>query len=106
MANANFFVEEVLRLVTTAKKPIHGLVLDVTGIDYVDYTAAKMLLQVRSELNKRGVTVVSAAISADAIDSLRRYGLVGDDLDKRVYPTIDAAITALDARDNPAAPAH
>jgi MFS superfamily sulfate permease-like transporter len=105
-ANANFFVEEVLRLVTTAKKPIHGLVLDVTGIDYVDYTAAKMLLQVRSELNKRGVTVVSAAISADAIDSLRRYGLAGDDLDKRVYPTIDAAITALDARDNPAAPAH
>ena len=65
-----------------------------------------MLLQVRNELNKRGVTVVSAAISADAIDSLRRYGLAGDDLDKRVYPTIDAAITALDARDNPAAPAH
>ena len=104
-ANANFFVEEVLRLVTTAKKPIHGLVLDVTGIDYVDYTAAKMLLQVRSELNKRGVTVVSAAISADAIDSLRRYGLVGDDLDKRVYPTIDAAIAALGARGNAVATA-
>jgi high affinity sulfate transporter 1 len=105
-ANASFFVEEILRLVTTAKNPIHGLVLDVTGIDYVDYTAAKMLLQVRSELNKRGVTVVSAAISADAIDSLRRYGLAGDDFDKRVYPTIDAAVVALGARSNPATAPH
>jgi hypothetical protein len=65
-----------------------------------------MLLQGRSELNRRGVTVVSAAISADAIDILRRYGLAGDDFDKRVYPTIDAAIIALGARDNPAAAAH
>jgi anti-anti-sigma regulatory factor len=60
------------------EKPIHGLVLELTGIDDVDYTAAKMLLQVRSELNKRGVTVVSVAISADAIDNLRRYCLAGD----------------------------
>ena len=63
-----------------------------------------MLLQARSELNKRGVSVVSAAVSADAIDNLRRYGLGGDDLDKRVYPTIDAAMTALGAQGNPAKP--
>jgi high affinity sulfate transporter 1 len=99
-ANASFFVEEILRLVTTGKKPVHGLVLDLSGIDDVDYTAAKMLLQVRSELNKRGVTVASAAISADAIDNLRRYGLAGDEFDKRVYPTIDAAIAAFGARGN------
>ena len=99
-ANANFFAEEILRLVTTAKTPIHGFVLDLTGIDYIDYTAAKMLLQVRGELNKRGVTVVSAAVSADAIDNLRRYGLAGDDFNKRVYPTINAAIAALGARGN------
>lgn len=105
-ANASFFVEELLRLVNVAKKPIHGLVLDLTGIDDVDYTAAKMLLQVRGELNKRGVTVVSAAVSADAIDNLRRYGLAGDDFNKRVYPTIDAAITALGARSNPATAAQ
>ena len=67
--------------------------------------AAKMLLQVRSELNKRGVTVVSAAVSADAIDNLRRYGLAGDDFNKRVYPTIDAAIAALGARGNAVATA-
>jgi SulP family sulfate permease len=99
-ANANFFVEEILRLATTAKTPIHGFVLDLTGIDDIDYTAAKMLLQVRGELNKRGVTVVSIGISADAISNLRRYGLAGDDFDKRVYPTIDAAIAALGARGN------
>jgi MFS superfamily sulfate permease-like transporter len=91
-ANASFFVEEILRLVTTAKTPIHGLVLDITGIDDVDYTAAKMLLQVRSELAKLGVSVVSVAVSTDAIDCLRRYGLAGE---KKAYPTIDEAIAAL-----------
>jgi len=96
-ANAGFFVEEILRLVTTATKPIHGLVLDVAGINDVDYTAAKMLLQVRSELTKLGVSVVSVAVSADAIDYLRRYGLAGD---KKVYRTIDEAIAALGARGN------
>jgi MFS superfamily sulfate permease-like transporter len=99
-ANANFFVEEILRLVTTAKTPIRGLVLDLTGIDDIDYTAAKMLLQVRGELNKRGVTVVSVIISADAIDNLRRYGLAGEDFDKMVYPSIDAAVAALGTKGN------
>jgi sulfate permease, SulP family len=105
-ANASFFVEEILRLVTTAKTPIHGLVLDLTGIDDIDYTAAKMLLQVRGELNKRGVTVVSVAISADAIDNLRRYGLAGDDFDKRIYPTVDAAVGALGTQGNALTPAQ
>jgi len=41
--------------------------------------------------------VVSVAVSADAIDYLRRYGLAGD---KKVYPTIDEAIAALGARGN------
>jgi MFS superfamily sulfate permease-like transporter len=103
-ANASFFVEEILHLVTSAKEPIHSLVLDITGIDDVDYTAAKMLLQGRSELNRRGVTVVSVAISADAIAHLRRYGIAADDFDNRVYPTIDAAITALGARRNAVTP--
>jgi MFS superfamily sulfate permease-like transporter len=101
-ANASFFAEEILRLVTTAKESIHGLVLDITGIDDVDYTAAKMLLQVRSELSKLGVSVVSVAVSADAIDYLHRYGLAGD---KKVYSTIDEAIAALSARGNAVAPA-
>jgi len=96
-ANASFFAEEILRLVTTAKTPIHGLVLDVTGIDDVDYTAAKMLLQVRNELTKLGVSVVSVAVSADAIDYLRRYGLAGD---RKVHGTIDEAIAAVGAQGN------
>jgi hypothetical protein len=55
-----------------------------------------MLLQVRGELNKGGVTVVSVAISVDAIDKLRRYGLAGDDFDL----TVDAAVTAVSGRGN------
>jgi hypothetical protein len=42
------------------------------------------------------------AVSPDAIDYLRRYGLAGD---KKVYPTIDEAIAALDAPGNAVTPA-
>jgi MFS superfamily sulfate permease-like transporter len=101
-ANAGFFVEEILRLVTAATKSVHGLVLDVTSINDVDYTAAKMLLQVRAELTKLGIAVVSVAVSKDAIDNLQRYGLAGD---KKVFPTIDAAIAGLRTSDNMVTPA-
>jgi MFS superfamily sulfate permease-like transporter len=70
-------------------------VLDTTGIDNVDYTAAKMLLQTRSELVRRGVTVASVAVSSDVIAELRRYGLGGDGGESRIFSTVAAAVAAL-----------
>lgn len=52
--------------------------LDASGIDNVDYTAAKMLLQVRDELTKRGIAFASVATSDGVLDDLRRYGLTGE----------------------------
>src|SRR6516165_8460368 len=77
-ANANLFMEEILHLVSAAKEPIHTLVLDASGINDVDYTAAKMLLQIRTELTKLGVAVRSVASSDAVVDNIRRYGLADD----------------------------
>jgi len=101
-ANAGLFGEEIIRLVAAAKTPIHGLVLDTTGIDNVDYTAAKMLIQTKSDLVRRGVTVASVAVSTEVIAELRRYGLGGDDRESRIFPTVEAAIAALSPPDSPA----
>jgi high affinity sulfate transporter 1 len=91
-ANAGLFMEEILRLVSTAKEPIRALVLDASGINDVDYTAAKMLLQLRTELEKRQIAVGLVATSDGVLDDVRRYGL-GDK--GNLYPTVDAAVSAL-----------
>jgi MFS superfamily sulfate permease-like transporter len=100
-ANSNLFMEEILHLVSAAKEPIHTLVLDASGINDVDYTAAKMLLQIRTELTKLGVAVRSVATSDGVVDNLRRYGLADDK--GNIYPTVDAAISAVRESGNAAA---
>ena len=65
-------------------------VLDASGIDDVDYTAAKMLLQIK--LAKRGIAIAAVATSDGVLDNLRRYG-IGDK--GGLYPTVDAALAAL-----------
>jgi sulfate permease, SulP family len=90
-ANANLFMEQILHLVSATEKPIRAVVLDASGIDNIDYTAAKMLLELRKELTKRGVTFSTVATFDSVLDDLRRYGLADD----YAYPTVDAALTAL-----------
>jgi sulfate permease, SulP family len=102
-ANASLFMEEVLGLVSSAKEPIRAMVLDASGIDEVDYSAAKMLLQLRGELLKRNIALASVATSDGVVESLRRYGLVAGPGGRGVHATVDGAIAAVTA---PADPAH
>src|SRR5262245_10669455 len=88
-ANASLFMEEVLRLVSTGNEPIRTLVFHASAINDVDYTAAKMLLQLRTELEKRGIAMASVATHHGVLDDLRRYGVIG--ARGNVYPTLDAA---------------
>jgi high affinity sulfate transporter 1 len=90
-ANANLFMEQILHLVSAAEKPIRAVILDASGVDNVDYTAAKMLLEVRKELAKRDIAFSTVATFDGVLDDLRRYGLADD----HAYPTVDAALTAL-----------
>jgi sulfate permease, SulP family len=90
-ANANLFMEQILHLVSATEQPIRAVVLDASGIDNVDYTAAKMLLEVRRELARRNIAFSTVATFEGVLDDLRRYGLADD----RAYATVDAALTAL-----------
>jgi sulfate permease, SulP family len=96
-ANASHFMQEVLTLVTDTAAPVRGLVLDASGIDDVDFSAGKMLLQVRAELAKRDVQTTIANASDALLPALRRYGLGGSD-GGGIFPSLDAAVAALDAR--------
>jgi sulfate permease, SulP family len=101
-ANASRFADELIGLVANAGQPVRAIILDASGIDSVDYSAAKMLLQTRAELGKRGVGVVTVATPDGVLDDLRRYGLGG--ADARLFPTLDAAFDAI--RESAVTPGH
>lgn len=94
-ANASLFMEEVLGLVASSKEPIRAVVMDASGIDGVDYSAAKMMLQLKGELLKRKIALASVAASDGVVECLRRYGMVGGPGGHGVHPTVDAAIAAV-----------
>jgi hypothetical protein len=70
-------------------------VLDTSGIDDVDYTAAKMLLALRSELARHGVAVEVVTPHHTVMEGLRRYGLGAIGGRREIYPTAKDALAAL-----------
>ena len=102
-ANASRFAEELLSLVANAGQPLRAVILDASGIDNVDYSAAKMLLQTRAELRKLGVGLMAVGTEDGVLGDLRRYGLSGADAE--LFPTLDVALAAIVGRSGAPAPA-
>jgi high affinity sulfate transporter 1 len=96
-ANASLFMEEILHLALEGNERISGLVLDATTIDGVDYTSAKMLLQLRDELATHNIVVAAVACHHHLLKKLRRYGIGTQGGAAEVYPTVDDALAALRA---------
>jgi MFS superfamily sulfate permease-like transporter len=94
-ANAGRFMEDILRLALGGNERVHTLVLDTSGIDDVDYTAAKMLLQLRSELARHRVAVEVVTSHHTVLEKLRRYGLGVAGSRREIYPTANDALAAL-----------
>jgi SulP family sulfate permease len=95
-ANASRFMEEVLGLTTQAGKPLRWIVLDASGIDNIDFTAAKTWIQLRAELDHRGIGVAAVATPEGVLETLKRYRTEGA-ASSPIYPSVDAAIDALTA---------
>ena len=101
-ANASRFMTEVLKLVTDAQTPVRWVVIDASEINNIDYTAGKTLLQLRDELDRRGVGIASVAVPEGVHDELERYHSLGgpSETRKEIFLTVDDAVNAL--RDAPA----
>ena len=73
---------------------VRGVIVDAETTPFVDVTAARMLVAAHEELRRRGVRLVLARAVGQVRDVL---GCVSDDRDLTApYPTIKAAIAALD----------
>jgi MFS superfamily sulfate permease-like transporter len=93
-ANCSAFRTQV-RHVVADRDPSWVIVLCEAMTD-VDVSAAKMLEQLDRELNAKGIHMAFAELRTRLQDLVRRYGLF-ETLDRdRFYPTIEAAIAALE----------
>jgi len=95
-ANASRFMSEVFALVSAPQALVKGIVLDASGIDDVDYSAAKTLLQMRADLDRRGIHVACVAVSDDLRREFARYGL-GVGPEAPLFPSVTAAIDAIES---------
>jgi MFS superfamily sulfate permease-like transporter len=94
-ANASLFMKEVMTLLANASQPVKAVVLDTTGVDDIDFSAAKMLLQLRRELQARGVALAVVVSYHVVLNVLTRFGVIEDASDGSVHHSLDTAVAAL-----------
>jgi MFS superfamily sulfate permease-like transporter len=95
-ANTGRFTDEILKLVNEASSPLRWVVIDATEINNIDYTAAKTLLQLGAELDRRGVGIAAIAIPTGVLREIERYkALHTRGVHHEIFATIDIAIDAL-----------
>jgi sulfate permease, SulP family len=94
-ANANSFSEEVRMLAASAPKPLHWLIVDAGAITNVDFTAARVLLEVEKDLAAQGTGLVFAHVQSDLKPDLDRHHLTEAIGPNRIFDTLHEACAAL-----------
>ncbi|GAB89417.1 SulP family inorganic anion transporter [Gordonia rhizosphera] len=92
-ANAARFAEEILALVDTAEPP-RWLILLADGIDDIDYTGGKTVLETADQLAQRGITFAITDATDHIRHELDRFGVTAKIGEGRYYQSLDDAFTA------------
>jgi MFS superfamily sulfate permease-like transporter len=95
-ANADRFRQRVLDLVAAAPHPVSWVVLDLSPVADIDYTAGQVLLTLLRDLRTRSVTVHLAHIE-DVHDLLQRYGVFELVVAANVHHGVREAVAAATA---------
>ena len=94
-ANSGIFRQQIRHLVRDYK-PL-WVVLQCEAVTDIDVTAAEMLEALDNELNAMGIHLAFAEMRSRLQDLILRYGLL-ETLDReRFYPTLKAAVKAVEA---------
>jgi high affinity sulfate transporter 1 len=80
-ANANRFVDDIESLIESAPAPVEWLILDVGGLDDVDYSAHTALDGLLDYVEAKGITPCLARVDAGLMATLASYGM-----DTRIPP--------------------
>lgn len=94
-ANANRFSQEVLAVASQPHAEIRGLVVDASGVDDVDYSAAKALLELRDLLNRRAIRSALVTNSRAMVAELQRFGVGTGQHGMAIYASVPQALEEL-----------
>lgn len=99
-ANCASFRTQVRRAV--ASRDVSWVVIQSEAITDIDVSAAQMLEQLDVELNARGVHLAFVELRTRLQILLRRYELFDQITEEHVYPSLDAALSAIREEDSTA----
>ncbi len=74
-ANANRFADEILAIIGPAPSPVRWLIVDAEAIINVDYTAARVVIDLKKAVTADGVTFGFARVPWDTRADFRRHHL-------------------------------
>jgi MFS superfamily sulfate permease-like transporter len=93
--NSDYVRQRVRQVIEAAAGPVHALVLDANAMSDIDYTGARTLGELATELARRGVTTAIARSSHLVHHDLKHSGLLVDIGPDHLFATVEDAVEAL-----------
>jgi sulfate permease, SulP family len=93
-ANADRFSDEILALVDAAPSRVQCFVIDAGAITDLDYSAARTLRALISELDRRGVRLIIARASQFLRADLARHGVAAELGSDCIFSTLHEGVAA------------
>jgi MFS superfamily sulfate permease-like transporter len=97
-ANADFIRLRVRELVTAASPPVRAFVLDADATSDVDFTGARALADLATDLRQVGVELVIARASHPVHRGLKHGGVLEDLGKDHLFPSVEDAVEAVSRR--------
>ena len=94
-ANAVHFRAQLQVALTRAVGPTRVVVLDAIGMSDLDYTGSRSLREALDALDREHISFAIARAGEHVRNSLARSGLLERIGEDRLFPSVDAAVTAL-----------
>jgi high affinity sulfate transporter 1 len=91
-ANEDRFADEVRSLVRHAPTPVRWLVVDAGAITDLDYSAARMLRDLDTELGQSGVELIFARVSPYLRADMERHRIAAALGNARIFATLHEAV--------------
>ena len=93
-ANAELFQQSVLKAVVESPTEVRRLVIAAEPVTSIDITSADMLAELTQTLSAAGIELHFAEVKGPVKDKLRRFGLLSPEEERRIQPTVGAAVDA------------
>ena len=95
-ANALTVRDSVKALIADMESPPRAVIFDSTAWDEIDVTSTDVFRSLMKELHEKGIEVYWAEVHEPVLEHARQTGLLDAIGEDHVYPTVDAAVRAIE----------